>query len=554
MSENAPIKNFIQKIIDNDIKNGQQNLKFRFPPEPNGYLHIGHAKSIFLNYGLAKEYCGSCNLRFDDTNPSTENQEFVESIKSDVAWLGFNLNSDPLFASDYFEKLYEFACELIDKGLAYVDSQDQETIKSQRGTLTKPGVNSPFRNRDKETNTQLFQQMKNGNFNEGEHVLRAKIDMGSPNLNMRDPTIYRIRKIAHYRTGDKWNIFPMYDFTQCLSDAIENVTHSICTLEFEDHRPLYDWVIENIDLNCKPKQIEFARLDLSFTITSKRKLLTLVTEKKVNGWDDPRLPTLKGLKKRGITPTILEKFCKLVGVTKKDALIDISLLETCARDEFDKKAPRLMAVLDPVKVIIQNLPENEEINIDAQNHPKDESFGTRKLKLTREIYIESTDFEENPPKKFFRLSIGKSVRLRYGFVITCTGIEKDQNGNINTIYCNYIPKTLNGVNPEGQKVKGIIHWVSASQNIKLKVNLIDRLFSVAEPNREDDFLTALNPFSLVEMKNAIGETNLLKFISQTVQFERLGYFTVENETIGSDCLVYNRTITLRDSWGKMKKN
>ena len=346
----------------------------------------------------------------------------------------------------------------------------------------------------------------------------------------------------------------MYDFTQCLSDAIENVTHSICTLEFEDHRPLYDWVIENIDLNCKPKQIEFARLDLSFTITSKRKLLTLVTEKKVNGWDDPRLPTLKGLKKRGITPTILEKFCKLVGVTKKDALIDISLLETCARDEFDKKAPRLMAVLDPVKVIIQNLPENEEINIDAQNHPKDESFGTRKLKLTREIYIESTDFEENPPKKFFRLSIGKSVRLRYGFVITCTGIEKDQNGNINTIYCNYIPKTLNGVNPEGQKVKGIIHWVSASQNIKLKVNLIDRLFSVAEPNREDDFLTALNPFSLVEMKNAIGETNLLKFISQTVQFERLGYFTVENETIGSDCLVYNRTITLRDSWGKMKKN
>ena len=554
MSENAPIKNFIQKIIDNDIKNGQQNLKFRFPPEPNGYLHIGHAKSIFLNYGLAKEYCGSCNLRFDDTNPSTENQEFVESIKSDVAWLGFNLNSDPLFASDYFEKLYEFACELIDKGLAYVDSQDQETIKSQRGTLTKPGVNSPFRNRDKETNTQLFQQMKNGNFNEGEHVLRAKIDMGSPNLNMRDPTIYRIRKRAHYRTGDKWNIFPMYDFTQCLSDAIENVTHSICTLEFEDHRPLYDWVIENIDLNCKPKQIEFARLDLSFTITSKRKLLTLVTEKKVNGWDDPRLPTLKGLKKRGITPTILEKFCKLVGVTKKDALIDISLLETCARDEFDKKAPRLMAVLDPVKVIIQNLPENEEINIDAQNHPKDESFGTRKLKLTREIYIESTDFEENPPKKFFRLSIGKSVRLRYGFVITCTGIEKDQNGNINTIYCNYIPKTLNGVNPEGQKVKGIIHWVSASQNIKLKVNLIDRLFSVAEPNREDDFLTALNPFSLVEMKNAIGETNLLKFISQTVQFERLGYFTVENETIGSDCLVYNRTITLRDSWGKMKKN
>ena len=554
MSENAPIKNFIQKIIDNDIKNGQQNLKFRFPPEPNGYLHIGHAKSIFLNYGLAKEYCGSCNLRFDDTNPSTENQEFVESIKSDVAWLGFNLNSDPLFASDYFEKLYEFACELIDKGLAYVDSQDQETIKSQRGTLTKPGVNSPFRNRDKETNTQLFQQMKNGDFNEGEHVLRAKIDMGSPNLNMRDPTIYRIRKIAHYRTGDKWNIFPMYDFTQCLSDAIENVTHSICTLEFEDHRPLYDWVIENIDLNCKPKQIEFARLDLSFTITSKRKLLTLVTEKKVNGWDDPRLPTLKGLKKRGITPTILEKFCKLVGVTKKDALIDISLLETCARDEFDKKAPRLMAVLDPVKVIIQNLPENEEINIDAQNHPKDESFGTRKLKLTREIYIESTDFEENPPKKFFRLSIGKSVRLRYGFVITCTGIEKDQNGNINTIYCNYIPKTLNGVNPEGQKVKGIIHWVSASQNIKLKVNLIDRLFSVAEPNREDDFLTALNPFSLVEMKNAIGETNLLKFVSQTVQFERLGYFTVENETIGSDCLVYNRTITLRDSWGKMKKN
>ncbi len=553
MSENVPTKNFIQKIIDSDIKDGQQNLKFRFPPEPNGYLHIGHAKSIFLNYGLAQEYHGRCNLRFDDTNPSTENKEFVDSIKSDVAWLGFNLDDDPLFASDYFEKLYEFACELINKELAYVDSQDQETIKLQRGTLTEPGVNSPFRDRDKETNAQLFQQMKDGNFNEGEHVLRAKIDMGSPNLNMRDPTIYRIRKIAHYRTGDKWNIFPMYDFTQCLSDAIENVTHSICTLEFEDHRPLYDWIIENIDLDCRPKQIEFARLDLSFTITSKRKLLALVSEKKVNGWDDPRLPTLKGLKKRGITPTILEKFCKLVGVTKKDALIDISLLETCARDEFDKKAPRLMAVLDPIKVIIENLPENEEIIIEAQNHPKDESFGTRKLKLTREVFIESTDFEENPPKKFFRLSVGKSVRLRYGFVINCTSIEKDKNGNITTIYCNYIPGTLNGVNPEGQKIKGIIHWVSASENVKLKVNLIDRLFNIAEPNREENFLETLNPRSLIEMKNAIGETNLIKFVSQTVQFERLGYFTVENETIGSDRLVYNRTITLRDSWGKMNE-
>ena len=553
MSENIPTKNFIQKIIENDIKEGQQNLKFRFPPEPNGYLHIGHAKSIFLNYGLAEEYHGKCNLRFDDTNPSTENQEFVDSIKSDVAWLGFDLDNDPLFASDYFEKLYGFACELISKELAYVDSQDQETIKLQRGTLTKPGVNSPYRDRDKETNMQLFQQMRNGDFNEGEHVLRAKIDMESPNLNMRDPTIYRIRKSSHYRTGDKWNIFPMYDFTQCLSDAIENVTHSICTLEFEDHRPLYDWVIENINLDCRPKQIEFARLDLSFTITSKRKLLTLINEKKVNGWDDPRLPTLKGLKRRGFNPSVLKRFCKLVGVTKKDALIDISLLETCARDEFDKKAPRLMAVLDPVKVVIKNLPEDEEISIDAQNHPKDESFGTRKLKLTREIFIESTDFEEDPPKKFFRLSVGKSVRLRYGFVINCTSIEKDKNGNITTIYCDYIPGTLNGVNPEGQKIKGIIHWVSASENVKLKVNLIDRLFNIAEPNREDDFLKALNPKSLIEMKNAIGETNLIKFVSQTVQFERLGYFTVENETIGSDRLVYNRTITLRDSWGKMNE-
>lgn len=553
MSENIPTKNFIQKIIENDIKEGQRNLKFRFPPEPNGYLHIGHAKSIFLNYGLAEEYHGNCNLRFDDTNPSTENQEFVDSIKSDVAWLGFNIDNDPLFASDYFEKLYEFACELISKELAYVDSQDQETIKFQRGTLTKPGVNSPYRNRDKKTNMQLFQQMRNGDFNEGEHVLRAKIDMESPNLNMRDPTIYRIRKSSHYRTGDKWNIFPMYDFTQCLSDAIENVTHSICTLEFEDHRPLYDWVIANINLDCRPKQIEFARLDLSFTITSKRKLLTLIKEKKVNGWDDPRLPTLKGLKRRGFNPSVLKRFCKLVGVTKKDALIDISLLETCARDEFDKKAPRLMAVLDPVKVVIKNLPEDEEISIDAQNHPKDESFGTRKLKLTKEIFIESTDFEEDPPKKFFRLSVGKSVRLRYGFVINCTSIEKDKNGNITTIYCDYIPGTLNGVNPEGQKIKGIVHWVSASENVKLQVNLIDRLFNIAEPNREDDFLNALNPRSLIEMKNAIGETNLIKFVSQTVQFERLGYFTVENETIGSDRLVYNRTITLRDSWGKMNE-
>lgn len=553
MSEIPTTKNFIQKIIDKDIENGQENLKFRFPPEPNGYLHIGHAKSIFLNYGLAEEYHGTCNLRFDDTNPSTENQEFVDSIKSDVAWLGFNTSSKPLFASDYFEKLYAFACELIDKGLAFVDSQDQEAIKLQRGTLIEPGVNSPFRDRDKQSNRRLFEQMKNGDFGEGEHVLRARIDMASPNLNMRDPTLYRIRKISHYRTSNKWNIYPMYDFTQCLSDAIENVTHSICTLEFEDHRPLYDWVIDNVKLERRPKQIEFARLDLSFTITSKRKLLTLIKENKVNGWEDPRLPTLKGLKRRGINPSVLAKFCKLVGVTKKDALIDISLLETCARDEFDKKAPRLMAVLDPIKVIIENLPENEEIIIEAQNHPKDESFGTRKLKLTREIYIEATDFQEDPPKKFFRMTLGKSVRLRYGFVVTCKSVNKDKDGRINTIYCDYIPGTLNGVNPKDQKIKGIIHWVSASEHLKLKVNLIDRLFKTPEPNREEDFLKMLNPHSLIEMKKAVGEINIQEFTSLTVQFERLGYFTVEDDTIGSKCLTYNRTITLRDSWGKINK-
>ena len=464
-------KNFINQIIENDLYNQKTHtkIKTRFPPEPNGFLHIGHAKSICLNFKLASNYGGTCNLRFDDTNPITENSEYVESIKEDVRWLGFGENEAIHYTSDYFEQLYGFACKLIKDEKAYVDTQTYEIIKSQRGTLTIPGIDSPFRNRTAIENLSLFEKMKNGEFQEGSHVLRAKIDMTSPNLNMRDPTLYRIRKVNHHRTGEKWCIYPTYDFSHCLSDAIEGVTHSICTLEFEDHRPLYDWVIDNSGVQKKPKQIEFSRLDLNYSITSKRKLLSLIKENHVEGWDDPRLPTIKGMRRRGYPPEAIVKFCDLIGVTKKQATIDFSQLENCVRENLDKNTPRTMVVAQPLKIIIENLEPSEEIVINAPNHPKDLSFGSRNLILKRELFIDKNDFMETPTKKYRRLSIGKEVRLRYGFVIRCSEVIKEGN-EIKELRCEYIKDTLNGKNPPGKKVKGIIHWISAenSQSISLR--------------------------------------------------------------------------------------
>ena len=557
MNETLPSskRNFIQHIIDKDLKSfeNQTNIVTRFPPEPNGHLHIGHAKSICLNFGLAKEYGGICNLRFDDTNPTTENKEYVDSIKDDVEWLGFNISNKTYYASDYFSMLFDFAINLIKKGQAFVDSQPPETIRSQRGSLQTPGSNSPFRDRDVNTNLDLFHRMRQGEFDEGEHILRAKIDMSSPNMNMRDPTLYRIRRMAHYRTGNQWSIYPMYDFTQCLSDAIEGVTHSICTLEFEDHRPLYDWVIESVETSNRPKQIEFARLEIDYSITSKRKLLSLVEEGDVNGWDDPRLQTLKGMRRRGYPPEAIKNFCELIGITKKQAVIDLSTLENCVREELDKKAPRIMAVLDPLKVIIKNYPGNTSEQLNAPNHPKDSTFGERKVPITKEIFIERSDFVEEPPKKFYRLSPGKKVRLRYAFVIRCEKIVKDENGIVQEVYCSYDPSTYNGKNPDDGKVKGIIHWVSAEENTPIQVRLFDRLFSIANPNGEEDFRRFLNPKSLEVKNNAIAEIGLKSSKYSQFQFERTGYFSLDKEDSTNEKLVYNRTTTLRDSWHKEQK-
>ena len=557
MNETLPSskRNFIQHIIDKDVKSfeNQKSIMTRFPPEPNGHLHIGHAKSMCLNFGLAKEYGGICNLRFDDTNPTTENKEYVDSIKDDVEWLGFNVSNKTYYASDYFSMLFDFAITLIEKGKAFVDSQPPETIRSQRGSLQTPGTNSPFRDRDVNTNLDLFHRMREGEFKEGTHILRAKIDMSSPNMNMRDPTLYRIRKMDHYRTGNQWNIYPMYDFTQCLSDAIEGVTHSICTLEFEDHRPLYDWVIESIETSNRPKQIEFARLEIDYSITSKRKLLSLVEERNVNGWDDPRLQTIKGMRRRGYPPEAIKNFCELIGVTKKQAVIDLSTLENCVREELDKKAPRIMAVLDPLKVIIENYPGSTSEQLNAPNHPKDSTFGERKIPITKEIYIERSDFMEEPPKKFHRLSPDRKVRLRYAFVIKCEKVIKDENGIVQELYCSYDPSTYNGKNPEEGKVKGIIHWVSAEKNTPIQARLFDRLFTVANPNGEEDFRRFLNPKSLEIKNNALAEISLKSSKHSQFQFERTGYFSLDKKESTTDNLVYNRTTTLRDSWLKEQK-
>jgi glutaminyl-tRNA synthetase len=560
MSENETLvsSNFIRKIIAGDL---QQNLNegrvhTRFPPEPNGYLHIGHAKSICLNFGLAKEYDGLCNLRFDDTNPEKEETEFVESIKQDVHWLGFDWQDREYFASDYFEQLYQFALELIKKDKAYVDSLNADEIREYRGTLTEPGRESPHRNRSVDENLLMFEDMRAGKIEDGECVLRAKIDMSSPNINMRDPIIYRVRKATHHRTGDSWCIYPMYDFTHCLSDAIESITHSVCTLEFEDHRALYDWVIDNLETPSRPRQYEFARLNLDYTVLSKRKLIELVKDKHVSGWDDPRMLTIAGIRRRGYTPAAIRDFCDRIGVTKSDTRIDMSVLENSLREDLDKSAPRVMAVLKPLKVVIENYPENIEEELDAANHPQKPEMGTRKVPFSRTIYIEQDDFMEDAPKKFFRLAPGKEVRLRYAYFITCQEVIKDEvTGEINELRCSYDPATRGGNAPDGRKVKGTLHWVSEKHALKSEVRLYDRLYTEANPEEGGrDSKEFLNLASIEILKDARVEPFLQNAKAEDrFQFERLGYFVADKEDWSPQSPVFNRAVTLRDTWGKLNK-
>ncbi len=549
---------FIRTIIREDKKNGKNDgrVHTRFPPEPNGYLHIGHAKSICLNFGMAEEFDGKCNLRFDDTNPEKEEVEYVESIKEDVRWLGFDWEDREYYASDYFEQLYEFAIELIKKGKAYVDHLTPDQIRKYRGTLTEPGKNSPYRDRTVEENLELFEKMRNGDFGEGECVLRAKIDMASPNINMRDPALYRIKKAHHHRTGDKWVIYPMYDFAHALSDAIEHITHSLCTLEFEDHRPLYDWCVENVSAPSRPVQIEFARLNLSYTVLSKRKLLQLVREKYVDGWDDPRMPTISGFRRRGYTPESVRDFSERIGVAKKDSIVDLSLLEFCLREDLNKRAERRMAVLRPLKVVIENYPEGQTEELDAVNNPEDDSMGMRKVPFSREIYIERTDFMEDPPKKFFRLYPGNEVRLRYAYFITCTDVVKDENGEIIELRCTYDPASRGGNSPDGRKVRGTIHWVSVPHAVDAEVRLYDNLFKKPDPDDVDEgrtFLDNINPNSLevvnTKAEPAIGEVQA----GDNFQFERMGYFVADKKEHTSGKPVFNRSVTLRDTWAKISK-
>jgi len=550
--------NFIEQKIEKDIKEGKNGGKVitRFPPEPNGYLHIGHAKSICLNFGLAEKYGGQCNLRFDDTNPATEDTEYVNAIIDDVKWLGFDWEENLFFASDYFEKLYDFAVDLIKKGLAYVDDQSADQVSETRGTPTIPGKESPHRNRSVEENIDLFKRMRGGEFPDGSKVLRAKIDMTSPNMHMRDPALYRIKRGRHHRTGDKWCIYPMYDFAHGQSDYFEGITHSICTLEFEVHRPLYDWLIDHLkDGDYRPQQIEFARLELGYTITSKRKLLELVREGHVGGWDDPRMPTIKGMRRRGYTAEALRVFSNKVGVAKRGNVIDPSLLEFTVREDLNKKADRRMAVLDPVKVIITNFPEDNTEMLSAVNNPEDENAGRRKIEFTREIYIDHEDFMEDPPKKYFRLSPGNKVRLKYAYIIECKDFKKDENGQITEIHCEYLPDSKSGNDTSGVKVKGTIHWVSAGHCIPLEVRMYDRLFLVEDPtgDEETDYKEHINPDSLKVIKNALGEKSLLKAESGYMcQFERKGYFCMDPDSTNEN-KVFNLTVPLRDSWAKIAK-
>ena len=548
-------ENFITKIIDEDNKSGKwdKRVHTRFPPEPNGYLHIGHAKSICLNFGIAKKYDGKCNLRFDDTNPLKEEVEYVESIIDDVRWLGFEWDDKPLYASDYFDKMFDYAVELIKQGNAYVCDLSSDEVKNQRGTLTKPGIESPFRNRSVSENLDLFLKMRAGEFQDGEKTLRAKIDVQHSNLNMRDPVMYRILHAEHHRTGNTWCIYPMYDWAHGLEDSIENITHSICTLEFEDHRPLYDWY-----LNClnayHPQQIEFARLNLNYTIMSKRKLKRLVDEGHVDGWSDPRMPTISGLRRRGYTSDSIKNFSDAIGVTKRDAIVDVAKLENSLREDLNKKAPRVMGVLEPIKVIITNYPDNEIEYLDAKNNPEDESAGKRKLAFSKEIFIDKNDFMENPPKKFFRLSPGKEVRLKFAYYVVCENVIKNDSGEIIEIHCSYDPKTKGGMSEDGRKVRGTLHWVSSQECIEAEVRLYDRLFMSDNPENNGDFIDDLNPKSLSIIKKAKLEHSLNSASTETIyQFERTGYFIKDSKDSSVNNLIFNRAVSLRDSWARLNR-
>ncbi|KGQ11283.1 Glutamine--tRNA ligase [Beauveria bassiana D1-5] len=544
--------NFIRQIIDEDLANGKHtSICTRFPPEPNGYLHIGHAKSICLNFGIAQDYQGQCNLRFDDTNPVKEDIEYVESIKHDVEWLGFHWSGNVRYSSDYFDQLFNYAVELINKGLAYVDELSPEQIREYRGSLTAPGKNSPFRDRSVEENLALFEKMRNGEFAEGTACLRAKIDMASPFIVMRDPVLYRIKFADHHQTGSKLCIYPMYDFTHCISDALEGITHSLCTLEFQDNRRLYDWVLDNITIPAHPRQYEFSRLNLEYAIMSKRKLNLLVTEKIVEGWDDPRMPTISGLRRRGYTAASIREFCKRIGVTKQDNTVEMASLESCIRDDLNENAPRAMAVLDPVKVIITNYPEGEEETVTMPNHPNKPEMGSREVPFSREVYIDRADFREEANKQYKRLVLGKEVRLRNAYVIKAERVEKDSEGNITELYCTYDQETLSKDPADGRKVKGVIHWVSAAHALPVEIRLYDRLFSVANPGAAEDFLSTINADSLVIRQGFVEPSLQNAEKSKAYQFEREGYFCLDSRYATAEKLVFNRTVGLRDTWAKI---
>ncbi|BBD09192.1 glutamine--tRNA ligase/YqeY domain fusion protein [Desulfovibrio ferrophilus] len=566
MSTNAPspgndsedrVRHFIRQIIDEHLDNGTwDHVATRFPPEPNGYLHLGHAKSICLNFGLGQEYNGTCNLRFDDTNPVKEDVEYVESIKEDVRWLGFDWGERQFFASDYFEKIYQYAVKLIEMGKAYVDSQTAEQIRETRGTLTAPGTHSPYRERSVEENLDLFTRMRAGEFKDGEHVLRAKIDMAHPNVVLRDPALFRIRHATHHRTGDAWCIYPMYDFAHCLSDAIEGITHSVCTLEFENNRALYDWVLDTLGIAPRPRQYEFARLNLTGTVLSKRKLIQLVQEGHVSGWDDPRMPTLSGIRRRGYTPEALRDFCERIGVAKADSTVDFALLEHCLREDLNSRAPRVLGVINPLKVVIENYPEGQVDEFEMPYSPEDEAAGTRTVPFSRELWIERDDFMEDPPKKFFRLGPGREVRLRFAYYVTCTEVIKDESGEIVELRCTYDPETKGGWSKDGRKVKGTMHWVSVPHALPAEVRLYDKLFTKDNPMEVEegqDFTANLNPESLKSVQAYVEPSLATAEPGFICQFERLGYFCVDTRDSAPGKPVFNRTVTLRDSWARIQR-
>jgi glutaminyl-tRNA synthetase len=552
-TEHRP-SNFIRQIIDKDLASGKHTaIKTRFPPEPNGFLHIGHAKSIVLNFGIAEDYQGTCNLRFDDTNPLKEKVDYVESIKKDVAWLGYDWDGEPKYSSNYFDQLHAYAVELIEKGLAYVDFSSQEQMREMRGTLKEPGTNSPYRDTAVEDNLKHFADMTAGKYEEGKAALRAKIDMSSPFMCMRDPVIYRVRFAHHHQTGDKWCVYPMYDFTHCISDALEGITHSLCTLEFQDNRRLYDWVLDNISIDCHPQQIEFSRLNLQYAVMSKRIINTLVEEGKVTGWDDPRVPSVAGLRRRGYTPASIREFCRRIGVTKMDNQVEMGMLEACIRDDLNENAPRAMAVMDPIKVVIENYPEEQTETLSAPNHPNNPEMGSREVTFSKTVYIEREDFRESANKKFKRLVLDKEVRLRNAYVIRADRVETDAEGNVTTVYCTYDPDTLGKDPADGRKVKGVIHWVSAETAKSAEFRVYDRLFQVPNPAAEEDLFSTLNPESLV-IKSGYVEANLADAqVHKAYQFERLGYYCLDQDAEKEGRLIFNQTVGLRDSWAKIEQ-